>query len=406
MRACARQALRVGSPSEAAGILKRALQCSLDSQARLSLLREYVDVLERGALWNEIVPALEELIGLETGSSSDAVHTERELSLIDAQRRCGTGPEPLLEKLLRCVSSKASAQHRVRAATIALKICDNICRSDVAQHVFQEVEPLLDDEAVCAAARFECDLIFQSCAGDASRAAAAARQWIAVARRDGSELEVARVLLYASLGLSMNGDLDEAYGAALESFGMASQRGVMQIAAVAADLLSGIALLGDDLEDAGRWADEAVQYGRRAAVAYGTPGCLQQAAYVAICRGEYDRAAELAAESDAHSALFSYRRAATWSKAFALILGLERGGRVPAEPEIDDFLAAFRAVQRFVMVDFLAHVAYRLLFAAGRQTEAATLVREFAQCHRRDRSPLLPLLRRDIVESENSLLLA
>jgi hypothetical protein len=204
----------------------------------------------------------------------------------------------------------------------------------------------------------------------------------------------------------MNGDLDEAYGAALESFGMASQRGVMQIAAVAADLLSGIALLGDDLEDAGRWADEAVQYGRRAAVAYGTPGCLQQAAYVAICRGEYDRAAELAAESDAHSALFSYRRAATWSKAFALILGLERGGRVPAEPEIDDFLAAFRAVQRFVMVDFLAHVAYRLLFAAGRQTEAATLVREFAQCHRRDRSPLLPLLRRDIVESENSLLLA
>jgi hypothetical protein len=404
MRACAAEAMQLGSPVEAARMLHRALELPLTIEVKRQVLAEYVDVLERGCLWNDLVPALQELLRLDGAAGEPRIQHGRKLLLMDAQRKCGDDPEAILAKLVDYVKPEYPASDRVRAGTIALKICDNLSRPDVADRVFSDLEPALEDPSVPAEIRLECGLIYHCSVGDLSLAAEDGRALILHARQQRNETLLLKALHYGGLALRLAGFESEGREVLAEGYALSASRDIALAASAIADELSGVALVAGDLEEAKRWADRGVAWGRKAAVAFGTPGAIMQAIAVALCLGDDDEAQALLGECEQNSLTISrYPRANVTVVGLRLYLAWKRTGKIPGGHQLDELLGLFRITRCLSLQDFPAYMTWELLRASGREVEAGALVHDYVNIHRRDRTPLLPEIRAALVYSTEAV---
>jgi hypothetical protein len=391
MRACAAHAMQIGSPMKAAQVLRRALELPTDVIPRKALLFEYVSVLERGCLWNELIVAIQELRAAQSPAES-VQHDEYEILMLDAQRRCGSDPRMILEELRNCVRSRTSASHRISAAAAAFKICDNICRHDIAHAVMADLGPAIRDTAVAREIQLECELIYHCSFGDLARVVGLAREWRDLSDERGNEGRHPQTLLYCGIAFKCAGLLEESRDSLIEGYDFAVQREIALPASAAADELSSLAFSLGNIEEAKMWVERATSWGRQASVAFATPSALMQAITVAIALEDFEQARELVAECDEHFAIIQhYPRAQASFLALRLYLALRQYGAVPSHTDLERLLSLHSITRHITLQDYPTFVIAELLRASHRETDSARLVTGYV-LQRRDRSPLLPQL--------------
>ena len=158
IRQCANHAMQIGRATDAARMLSEVLELPTTQTANLAAARELVIAADL-AVEPDLV-----LCGHQILSRGGAVaeHDEIELAERRAIFRKTQSPENLFEATRACLRSNASAEHRLAAATLALK-CADIAGSGLAMAEMIEQETLKTDfNEATRAAVLEFELLVSS----------------------------------------------------------------------------------------------------------------------------------------------------------------------------------------------------------------------------------------------------
>ncbi len=388
MQKCAALALNLGSPSEAVRMINRALELCGNRPYRASIVEQRVEILRRGGLWSDLVSAVEELNVLDPVSTSNERHWDRKLTLLEARRRSGLDPAQLLPEAMECVVAAQSATHRILAAALIFKLCDNTLLAVPAHRAFAVVEPLLASTEAPALVRLEAEMIYHCGFGDLDRVPRVARELVEAARATAELSSLSQMLGYAALALRLSGNLDEARQFALEAYELAAASGIAPLAAPPAEILAVLARLTGDAEGVKKWTSESVVWARRSQTGFGGPGMLQEAAFQAIVQQDYLEAERLLCESDRYSTVRAYRRSQLAQLSFAHLLRLESRAELPSETELKQLTELLRDAQGFTIEDSVPYAISKLLRATGQRLAARQVLFDYVGKHRRSRAPL------------------
>jgi DNA-binding SARP family transcriptional activator len=231
------------------------------------------------------------------------------------------------------------------------------------------------------------DLIFQCEAGDLATAVELGAELVVLARSGNSFAKLAQALRFSAKPLGWLGQFDTAREALLEALEIADRLDSGGLAAKTLELIARTYLQQGDIEAADIWGAKGIA--RIPASHHSQDIALQHLrATNALIRGDVDAARQIAKEGNLHVApsnprsRFSYYMLAVQT----LIASLTTEG--PVSPEGTEFLRLFGSRQSYGDQDTFAYCAHRILRSAGQTREAAQLLNDYQNDHRRERSPL------------------
>jgi len=394
LRTCAHHSIEIGLPTEAVTLLDHAMSLASDPGESLPIAETQVTALYLADFWEKLPSTIELLSRLrEQANQPREVHTEDELLGLEAEWRLGVDLTIPYGKLQACVHTRsASLEHRVRAATLALMLADNLCTNEDTQSIYDAVSPFVSSPDVSAPTRCLLEMVYACSFGDASKAGTLADELVDSTRGDSNIAMLSRVLRRASRAYSVAGAIESAERVTLEAFRLAEQARLENGAAAAAGRLIEIYTMAGNAEEAERWYRTATA--RRAAWVGQVDktiltGC---GAKLALRRGDYDEAERLI---DLAHSLFetsaSLRHKAEIS-ALRISLLLARGREAPSAQQVEDMVALHERTRAFVSHDYAALATFAALTAAGQAERAAVYALNYIDVHRRERSPFLPEL--------------
>lgn len=400
LRTCAHHSIEIGLPTEAVTLLDHALTMVSDHEESLPIVETQVTALYLADYWEKL-PSTIELLGRlrEQGNHPCEVHTEDELLGLEAEWRMGVELTIPFSKLRTCVNyHAASPEHRVRAATLALMLADNLCTVDGTEAIYAAVGPYLDSSDVTAPTRWLCEMVYACSFGDATNAGSFADKLVESAREQSDPAILSRVLRRASRAYSVAGAIQSAERVTLEAFRLAEHARLENGAAAAAGRLIEIYTMAGNADEAERWYKTATA---RRATWVGQvdktilTGC---GAKLALRRGDYEEAERLI---DLAHTLFetsaSVRHKAEIS-ALRICLLLAREQGAPPAHQVEEMVALHERTRAFVSHDYAALATFAGLTAAGEHSRAAAYASSYIHAYRRERSPLLPDLTNYLVE--------
>jgi hypothetical protein len=396
MRKCASLALNLGSPSEAARMIDRALELCGNRPYRAGLLEQRVEILRRGGLWADLVCAVQELTSLSPLDTASERHWDQKLMLLEARRRSGADPGDLLPEAMECVREAQAHTHRILAAALIFKLCDNTLLAAPAHSAFAVIEPLLARADTPALVRLEAEMIYHCAFGDLDRVPEIAVQLVEAARASDQPPTLSQMLGYAAIAMRLAGHLDAVKRLAFESYEIAAAHGIAPLAAPPAEILANLARLAGDDAGAKKWISESVCWARRSQKGFGGPGMLQEAAFLAIVHRDYAQAEQMLDESARSSTIKRYRRSRLAQLSFSYLLNLERQGQLPNNEELTQLLQLYDEAKEFTLDDGIPYTISRLLSGLGQESRARATVLDFAKKSRRSRAPLLPELAAEV----------
>ncbi|MFN2398823.1 MAG: AAA family ATPase [Gemmatimonadaceae bacterium] len=254
LRSCARHSMEMGFPGEAAESLRRALVMRPSPEHAASVLEEYLRILFAAAEFQQLVSAVENASTIHgVDDKLYKGHSDVELMFIESKWRAGQNPWVQCQYLRNCVDGPAAASHRVKAATIALIIADNLCDPATAHTICEATNNLIGDSNLDEPTRQKFLLVWQTSFGDLSLAAEAARNLVRAEREYGNPAALVRALVWASHGLRSAGHLTESMDFLHEAFGLATTHGLTTQAAVVAGNAANYCLESDELQTARSW---------------------------------------------------------------------------------------------------------------------------------------------------------
>ena len=233
VRSYSQHLLEVGLPNDASQALDCALQyCSTDDE-RMSLLARQGEVLQMAGKWErskEVLHACRELRSRITRSCDQ--HDALELMLFDASRRTSLSVLEVLQDILVCVRcQEATAEHRIQAAVIALKLATDFDQ-DILDSVFRDIEPLFA-ETRNDMGRIEAEMIYHTIRGDREKGLDAARTLVQLARESRDPARLVTALVNAGNSYRINGTDPEAEEYLREAISCALRHHLMERAKVA-----------------------------------------------------------------------------------------------------------------------------------------------------------------------------
>ena len=401
LRTCAHHSIEIGLPTEAVTLLEHALTLASDHEESLPIVAMQVTALYLADYWEKLPATIEMLRRLrEQGHQPTEVHTEDELLGLEAEWRLGVDLSIPIRKLKVCaLDENASPEHRVRAATLALMLCDNLCTTDDTHAIYEAITPYLDNADVPDPTRYLCEMVYACSFGDASQASALADRLVQSARGRDNIAVLSRVLRRASRAYSIAGALQSAEQVTLEAFRLAEQARLENGAAAAAGRLIEIYTMAGNAAEAERWYRAATA--RRAAWVGQVDktiltGC---GAKLALRRGDYDEAENLIDLADTLFATSASLRHQAEISALRICLTLARGQRPPSAAVVEAMTALHERTRAFVSHDFAALATFQALSARGDNARASVLAAQYLSEHRREHSPLLPELKRYLEET-------
>ena len=364
-----------------------------DHEEALPIAETQVTALYLADYWEKLPSTIELLCRLrEQGHQPCDMHTDDELLGLEAEWRLGANIQTLFTRLMVCVESRTSREHRVRAGMLALMLADNLCSSDAAEALHASIRPHVDSPDVNAATRTYFNMIYSCSFGDAMSAPGFARELIAHARANGNAATVSRNLRHASIAFEVGGLICEAEAAATEAFIVAERLGLENAATGAIASLVGLYSRLGQITDAEEWHRRAMNHRAPFSGAINHSNIIGFEVKVAIRNGWYEEAEYLIDLANRNLKPGASLRHRAEIAAQRIHLAMTRGGDALDNSEVADLLTMHLSARTFNWHDYVATVLFEALMAQGQGVRSVALASDYVTKHRRGRSPLLPEL--------------
>jgi hypothetical protein len=209
---CSIRATAMGVTRDAIRVLEYAIALGPTGELKVRFLRRLTTALYLARDYSECVAEYARLRDAERAIPLEvAAHTEQELYALDASHY-SSGPSSLgLERSMACVMDcNASAEHRVEAALVAMKLASNLFAKETGLRAFSAVKPLLThaDPAIST----ELELVYEGSFGSASACGAAAIRLGNILRSANPRGIRLRSMSQCAEGLYVGGFIGEAFG--------------------------------------------------------------------------------------------------------------------------------------------------------------------------------------------------
>jgi hypothetical protein len=322
------------------------------------------------------------------------VHTEDELLGLEAEWRMSANIQDLFTRLMGCVESRSSREHRVRAGTLALMLADNLCSVEAAQGLYITICPHVDAPDVQVTTRTYFNMIYSCSFGDAKAAPGYAHELIAHARSNGNAATLSRNLRHASIALEVAGLSSEAEAAAIEAFVIAERLGLENAATGAIASLVGLYSRLGQISDAEEWHRRAMNHRALFSGAINHSNLIGFKVKLAIESGCFEEAEYLIDLANRNLRPGASLRHRAEIAAQRMHLALCRDDTPPSQEEVSELLAMHYSARSFNWHDYVALVLFEALIRRGETMKSTELAGEYIATYRRGQSPILPELAR------------
>ena len=389
---CARWSLHCGRPVEGVDVLQRVLPWCFDAETRLQLLIEYAHALRAAERWTDLADVLERILHTDQGLSPE-VRSSYRLELQEARFNAGHHSPRILDELVaECAIGIASATARIRAATVAVMVSDNLCCADIVSRVELLVRPLVEVHADELVSR-DYELVYQCGYGDLERAVTVALCLVESVRGSKNEPLLCKYLLRAGHALEIGDRLEESVLFAREAFVLAEKFGLAGSACLAARRLAWAYLDRVDTIQMTEWAKVGAEWAKRTQHPASVADIAMLRAEVALASGAILDARALFDESLSLWGPLRHPRAEAHALALKLALAVETG-HGPNSHDLSDTWRLFKLLGNRSMLDLVIGRFALALAAGGRLEDSARMVSEYFVHQRRERGPARPVFRR------------
>ena len=395
LRTCARHALEIGMPAEAARTLASAASIARSNEERLEIADQQIQALHLAGSWNALESLMVDTMRLRKQTHvAQTQHTDLELLLFQTRWRISRNDSMLLKQALKCVlDNTASAAHRVRVATWVLMLADNSCNVGTAHQVYTCITPLLAAREIEACDRIYFELVYHCAFGEPPRAAHAAAALLSTTETNPDVAICVRNLSHAAIAYRANNEMPRAIECASHAVDLAEKKGMKSFAAAAANQIASIYLTLDDIDLAKEWNCRADEFLGKQTDALSRSAILSNAAEIALREGRLDDAADLIKQSEIASDHDHSVRATARFVSFRWHLRMLRGHANPSSRNLADLVRLHERTRKSSHQDLFVAVLYRLFELRGRREEGKKLVIAYLAEHRRVKWPLSVELR-------------
>ncbi|MGI9077842.1 MAG: ATP-binding protein [Gemmatimonadaceae bacterium] len=396
LRSCARQAVEIGLPTEAAELLEKAVGLTGTTGEKVEVLGELVYALRAGGQWDQVLVVINDVLQLRFAENvtCDSIHDDNELLALEASYRTNQDPMQIFARLKGCVeSSSASTDHRVRAALWAMMLGDNLALAAETRDIYEQIDPYLDMDGLEALGH-QVKIIYHTVFGDYNIAEHSARASVVLARQSKNPELVVRSLFHSSVALRMLGFPSDAIIHGTEAYEIAERQHFGTAACSVANAMAWTYLLRDELVRTSEWVDRANRWLPLLQNPSAIYNVLATKAHLAFQRGDYRDAERL--QEKARRAMGE--RMPARSQAHLLALGLQlrlaSSGEAPNTAEVQQLLELHYRTRILPDHDPIIVGLHASLGAVGRSEQAGQLVADYVSRYRRERSPFNSGLKR------------
>jgi len=392
LRSCARQAVEIGLPTEAAELLEKAVELTGTTRERIEVLGELVSALRAAGHWATVLVSAESIRALKFKQNADyQMHDEEELIYLEAKWKNGYAAQPLFDALLVCVASlSAPVEHRISAALFALKLADNLALIDRAHEIFRKIELYLNSPGQQAQSE-QLRMIYHSAFGDRDEALRAARALAALSRIAKEPAFIIRSLANCAVAYRTLGRIPEALMHATEAYELAEKHRFGGAACLAANTLSWTHLLAGDTAAAQHWIARASRW---------LPDIQDQAAktnvrfteaHLSLRNGEFEKAEIQLQDCTKEKRANTHPRTEVGELALRLQLNLIKDKKPTCE-ELAELERLHTLTRTLSSQDLVMIGVHGALESVGQCEKAQKLVHDYVVVHRRERGALNPEL--------------
>jgi hypothetical protein len=398
LRECARHSLQLGRSIEAVETLRRVLPWCQLGETRVQVLREYVHALRAAEQWRDLVDALDELLCSFGERADPRTISSYRLERLEAQWMTGHHTFEALNDLTNEFSrGLAPPLQRLRAATTALVICDNLCSPDIAERLNEVASSLAQSHADELASN-DYQLVYHCSFGELGRAVEIAANVLDRLRQSGNEPLLCRYLLRAAQVFEVGNRLGDALACGREAYGMAERLSLAVSATHAARWLAWTSLECLENEELTKWVSRATTWAHRTQHPASVADVALLRAEVALQQGLGAEASRLLAESNRLWNPLRHPRSEAHALAFGIALGLESGREI-SPSSVNEIWRLFRVLAGRLSFDLVVGRFALGLAAAGEFEQYAAIVDEYLNRFRRDLGPPRPILQQLLVRA-------
>ena len=391
LKRCARHAVEIGRPGEAARMLNEAASLP---QSDESLRRITESLILAADAANEFALVVRGASRIE--SRLDERHDDVEIAELRAHFHSYRSDDRIADRLPRCIRApNGTPAHRVEASILLLKCADMAGRTDLRDIAIRETGEE-DLAMVGPLVRLEYKILAASCLGDRSRAASLGRELIDCCRQTDTK-GVAPLKYYhtAVTALHLAGLLDEAILGYECQFELGRKRGSYRVQHRAAAQLGGLYFDCARDDEANHWLAVALGMGEANPELANDFDLATLRLEWSLFEGRFDAAMRIV-DGVVKEGLPKNDVCARWLRAGNLAI---KAGRRELDSEAHA-LACHIGQDRLVSMtgtrDFEVAVAVESLLALGERQDALSILDQYLETERADLKPPTRLLSRAI----------
>ena len=257
LRRCAKHALEIGRPGEAARLFSEAAELPQSPESLRGLTESLILAADAANEFTLIVSAV-----ARVESHVEDQHDDVEIAAIRAHFNAYRSDERMADRLPRCLRAlSATPAHRIEASILLLKCADMSGRNDLRDIAIRETREE-DLGIVGPPMRLEFQILTASCRGDRSSAASVGRELMNHCQE--MDIKGAAPLKYhhtAVMALYLGGRIDEAIEGFKWQYGVGCQRGSYRTQQRAATHLSALHFDSTRDDEARHWLALALGVG-------------------------------------------------------------------------------------------------------------------------------------------------
>ena len=377
--------LEIGLPEAAAEALEKALGFCSTSGETLDILRAQAKAHDQSSSWAALLE-VEQLVRSVMAQNSDtALPLHDDLELLALRARWKTNQdEDALRQLVACVSApEATAEHRVRAGTIALMLQDLTGRQNDMPATFGIVDTLSKTATVNEVFSLEANLVFHTLCGNLDHAVRAADRLILLQREKEDQGDLFRHLLNASMTYRTVGDFDNSIGCISEAAAIARAHRLPKCSLRALPMLAHLALERGLNVEARHWYHQIQEITANSDDVFVNIDIESVEARLAIAEADRLTPPRLRAERESAAVRRHAHKGRTYTLALHAAIMLLREEAL--EPEtLSQLEQAHLRSRRSLAQAFASYVLYAALTRAGHTRRAVDLLDEYHREHRRE----------------------
>jgi hypothetical protein len=399
--ACARHLHEMGLVHDAIKRCTSIIDKCQTTASRIHVLRAMAQSQYAARDWLEFCHTVTEVRALETVSTSaHPIHDDLELYELSAQRNLHRDWKGALEQTLRCVrSSSADTSHKVKAAIIALKFATNTGELETMDAIYQEASTLATSPDIAVTDRLTLTMIYHAIRGDAQTSVDAARELRAITERTLPPRHQLSVLIDCAGALRRGGAAGEGQALYAVIFQISVPLQCFYFASEACHRLIEMYCDEGQIEQAAEWVNRYRRLRRPKAEMQEQRNLQLAIARVHLWQGEWRKAANIMGSTKAEA---PWRDSVAMFRSGALAMKIRLDiGRLASHEVVTEWVmqlaqlsANLRATGAQDYESYSLYLGYRYI---GDISTATQLLRRYAEQERRDKTPLSPEIRNELI---------